>query len=183
MPFESGDNKLIFKKVYLPDLYSTPDSEDLLIKSAQCSALGAYVGAGLGLLDCLRTFHHFTPSNIGLKVIGMSAPLAAIGAVYPAVTGIVAKIRNKDDPLNHAAGGFVAGSIWAIRYKNPVTGWASGLGFGIVCCVMKFCSIHGFKLYPDSLYNAPNSTSLNFNHYNRSFLATKGPILGREDDD
>ncbi|XP_029648289.1 NADH dehydrogenase [ubiquinone] 1 alpha subcomplex subunit 11 [Octopus sinensis] len=181
MPFESGEDRIVFKRSLAPDLFSTPDGEDILMKSLQSSAFGAYVGVGFGVIDSLRTLTHFTPTNIGMKVVGLSGPLAAIGAAYPAITGIVANIRKKDDPLNHVVGGFVAGSIWGVRYKNPATGWVAAFLFAGFCCINKICHENGVKFYPSSVYNTP-STTLDFDHYRRSFLVTRSPVVGKEDD-
>ncbi|XP_014770646.1 uncharacterized protein LOC106869428 [Octopus bimaculoides] len=181
MPFESGEDRIVFKRSLAPDLFSTPDGDDILKKSLHSSAFGAYVGTAAGVLDSLRTLTHFTPTNIGLKVVGFAVPLASIGAAYPAITGIVANIRKKDDALNHVVGGFVAGSIWGVRYKNPATGWLAAFLFGGFCCLNKICHEKGVTFYPSNVYNTP-STTLDFDHYKRSFLVTKSPILGEEDD-
>lgn len=42
---------------------------------------------------------------------------AAIGASYPALTCTLANMRGKDDAINHAAAGFMSGSIYGIRCK------------------------------------------------------------------
>lgn len=42
---------------------------------------------------------------------------AAIGASYPTLTCTLANMRGKDDVINHAAAGFMSGSIYGIRCK------------------------------------------------------------------
>ncbi|CAI9736674.1 Hypothetical predicted protein [Octopus vulgaris] len=141
MPFESGEDRIVFKRSLAPDLFSTPDGEDILMKSLQSSAFGAYVGVGFGVIDSLRTLTHFTPTNIGMKVVGLSGPLD----------------------------------------KNPATGWVAAFLFAGFCCINKICHENGVKFYPSSVYNTP-STTLDFDHYRRSFLVTRSPVVGKEDD-
>lgn len=178
MPLEG--KSVTLRDKYGFDLLSTPDNEDCMKKILYGSGYGLYAGVFAGLLESLVKLKVFTPSAISFAIAGWAGPLAAIGASYPALTCTLANMRGKDDAINHAAAGFMSGSIYGIRYRKTWVAYFGAFSFGAFCALNKYCHQKGYHLYPDEAYNVPNANS-QFTHYNRSFLATRGSILGNQD--
>merc|ERR1711964_538046 len=179
MPLEGKSSETIRTR-FAYDLLSSPDNDDCMKKLLYGGGYGVYGGVVAGLLESLAKLKVFTPSTIGLSIAGWVGPLAAIGMAYPTLTCTIANMRDKDDVFNHAAAGFMSGSIYGIRYKKAWVAYLGAFSFGAFCAMNKYFHQKGYHLYSNEAYNVPNSNA-QFTHYERSFMATRGPILGRQE--
>nr|XP_034181754.1 uncharacterized protein LOC117605053 [Osmia lignaria]XP_034181755.1 uncharacterized protein LOC117605053 [Osmia lignaria]XP_034181756.1 uncharacterized protein LOC117605053 [Osmia lignaria] len=84
--------------------YNKPDGEDLIGKIVASARMTTTVGAIVGVFDAVTRVK--TNSAIVKVITGLRPMLysCGIGVVFASVTYMSTRIREKDDPLNHAIG-------------------------------------------------------------------------------
>lgn len=91
--------------VHLFPLFRTPSQEEMLLPGASSPELEAL------LLFSVSTFDLWAYSALANTYI------AAVGGVFEFIKLSSANLREKDDSLNTALGGFLAGTVLGLRRK------------------------------------------------------------------
>ncbi|KAL2072255.1 hypothetical protein VTL71DRAFT_11598 [Oculimacula yallundae] len=93
------------------------------------------MGAAGGLVSAIQntlTKKNASPWGVFTKTGGTIAVFAAMGGTYEFTRFASANLREKDDSLNTALGGFVAGSVLGLRFGTT----PAVLGFGALTAVV-----------------------------------------------
>ncbi|PVH88051.1 hypothetical protein DL98DRAFT_479188 [Cadophora sp. DSE1049] len=92
-------------------------------------------GAAGGLVSAIQntlTKRNVSPWGVFTKTGGTIAVFAAVGGTYEFTRFASANLREKDDSLNTALGGFLAGSVLGLRFGST----PAVLGFGALTAVV-----------------------------------------------
>ncbi|KAH6721324.1 hypothetical protein DL95DRAFT_393824 [Leptodontidium sp. 2 PMI_412] len=92
-------------------------------------------GAAGGLVSAIQntlTKRNVSPWGVFTKTGGTIAVFAAMGGTYEFTRFASANLREKDDSLNTALGGFLAGSVLGLRFGST----PAVLGFGALTAVV-----------------------------------------------
>lgn len=75
-------------------------------------------------------------------------PMYAAATTFCAVTYVSTKLREKDDELNYAIGGFSSGILTGMLMKKNVFGCWLGISFAIMGAVKKHSKINNYEFFP-----------------------------------
>ncbi|RUS77793.1 hypothetical protein EGW08_014457 [Elysia chlorotica] len=107
---------------------------------------------------------------------GLPPLLAA--TTFGATLSLVANMRNKEDTLNHAIGGYAAGTVIGAWYKSQKVGVWSGIFFALAASGLKTCSDYG-------LFERPMTVRRErvFDFYRMGWMIERPPQEGVDDAD
>ncbi|KAJ2948802.1 hypothetical protein O0L34_g8060 [Tuta absoluta] len=130
--------------------YDTPEGQDIYKKTFVMSKYAAASGFALGTFDVLMFSH---PKGIAGTVgrygffIG---PLVGMAAAFTVTTNVLQNYRGKNDKINYAIGGAVAGTIASAWLRSGVLAVPAAALFA-ACAVIKKTGIEeGWTFMPDT---------------------------------
>jgi len=106
------------------------------------------IGFGLASTEIILGSTPVGYTNTLYRYGQLMGPMFAVTSTFCLVTYVSTKIRGKDDELNYAIGGFVAGSIMGPVLKQGLLGMWIGVGCAIIGAVKKHSKINGYEFFP-----------------------------------
>lgn len=79
------------------------------------------------------------------------SPMYIAASSFCAVTYVSTKLREKDDEMNYAIGGFTTGVLTGAILKKNMFGMWMGVSFAIIGAVKKYAKLNDIEFFPVSL--------------------------------
>lgn len=102
--------------------------------------------------DCVTKLYTITTVLYYLTTIcrlgQLMTPMIAATSTFCIASHVSYKIREKDDEMNYAIGGFSAGTLYGILMNNKSIGLWLGIGCAIIGVAKKHSMLNGYEIFP-----------------------------------
>lgn len=78
----------------------------------------------------------------------LMGPMYAATSTFCIMTHIATNVRGKDDEYNYAIGGFCAGALYGVLYKQKFFGMWLGIACSIIGAVKKNSKLENYVFHP-----------------------------------
>ncbi|XP_030747154.1 uncharacterized protein LOC115875793 [Sitophilus oryzae] len=131
------------------EYFDTPDGQDTFKKLLAAYKPTTLVAGMLSTADVILVTH---PKGV-LPTLGRLAavalPFYGITTTFVLATNTLTNLRQKDDKINWAVGGALAGSCFGIWFRNRMIGFNMALFCGILAVIRKECNQQGWIWFPE----------------------------------
>ncbi|XP_055707964.1 uncharacterized protein LOC129804573 [Phlebotomus papatasi] len=160
--------------------YEYPDGKDAAGKMMVANAYALIGGLVISTYDVVMISKPVGFGNILAKYMYNTGPLMGMASAFTMGTYAATNLRGKDDTINYAIGGALAGGVYGAWRKSPVSGSCAAIVLAFAGVVKKLSLQEGWRFIPEPKNHAYQSLFLG--RHDRTFFkdTEKGWTTGKE---
>ncbi|XP_055687988.1 uncharacterized protein LOC129792693 [Lutzomyia longipalpis] len=129
--------------------YAYPDGQDAAGKMLVANTYALFGGVVISTYDVVMLSKPVGIGNILAKYVYNTGPLMGMASAFTMGTYFSTKLRGKDDVINYAIGGALAGGVYGAWRRSAVSGNCAAIVLAIAAVVKKLSLQEGWKFIPE----------------------------------